>query len=148
VRGQPSKNVEGRTVFERDHGDLSHKQKADIAASFQRAAVRAILIKLERALDVQPPSPGRSREVAATLSHGERVRSAFRSIVVGGGVSANSRLRADIFALGTKRTLPVHLPAMEFCVDNAAMIAGLGNHRLREGLIDDLSLAAIPTTAC
>lgn len=126
VRGRPSKNNEGRTVFERDHGDLSHKEKVDIAATFQRAAVRAVVLKIDRALDAH----------------------SFRSIVIGGGVSANSRLRADILALGTKRALPVHLPAMEFCVDNAAMIAGLGNHRLHEGLVDDLSLAATPTTAC
>lgn len=127
VRGKPSKNAQGRTVFERDHGDLSRQEKADIAASFQRAAVRAIVLKIERALDADQ---------------------SCRSIVVGGGVSANSRLRSEILALGAKRALPVHLPAMEFCVDNAAMIAGLGNHRLREGLTDDLSLAAIPTTVC
>lgn len=127
VRGKPSKDAHGRTVFERDHADLSRAEKADIAASFQRAAVGAITLKLDRAL---------------------KADRSLRSIVVGGGVSANSRLRAEVAALGAKRRLPVHLPAMDYCVDNAAMIAGLGARRLAEDLADDLSLAAIPTTAC
>ena len=127
IRGQPTKNEQGRTVFPRDHRDLSEKARADIAASFQRAAVRAVILKLDRAIEAAGP---------------------FGSIVIGGGVSANSRLRAEVAALGAKRGLPVHLPAMEYCVDNAAMIAGLGTHRLLAGMVDDLSLAAIPTTAC
>ena len=127
IRGQPTKNEQGRTVFPRDHRDLSEKARADIAASFQRAVVRAVILKLDRAIEAAGP---------------------FGSIVIGGGVSANSRLRAEVAALGAKRGLPVHLPAMEYCVDNAAMIAGLGTHRLLAGMVDDLSLAAIPTTAC
>ncbi len=127
VRGQPTKNEQGKTVFPRDHRDLNEKERADIAASFQRAAVRAVILKLDRAINAAGP---------------------FGSIVIGGGVSANSRLREEVAALGAKRGLPVHLPAMAYCVDNAAMIAGLGTHRLLAGMVDDLSLAAIPTTAC
>jgi N6-L-threonylcarbamoyladenine synthase len=127
VRGQPSKNSQGKTVFPRTHHDLDDAQRADLAASFQRAAVSAVILKLDRAISAAGP---------------------FKSIVIGGGVSANSRLRAEVSRLGAKRGLPVHLPAMAYCVDNAAMIAGLGTHRLRAGMIADLSLAAVPTTAC
>ena len=44
-------------------------------------------------------------------------------MIVGGGVSANRGLRA---ALG-QFPLPVFLPAVRYCTDNAAMIAGLGH---------------------
>lgn len=126
VRGNPSKDSVGKTVFERTHADLSEAQKADVAASFQRAAARAVTLKVERALEQTP---------------------ALSSIIVGGGVSANSRIRRDILALGAERGLPVHLPEMAYCVDNAAMIAGLAHHRLLAGDLDDLSLAATPTTS-
>ena len=44
-------------------------------------------------------------------------------------------------------TVPVMLPRMAYCVDNAAMIAGLAHHHLREGRTDDLSLPVIATAA-
>ncbi|MEC9374551.1 MAG: tRNA (adenosine(37)-N6)-threonylcarbamoyltransferase complex transferase subunit TsaD, partial [Planctomycetota bacterium] len=71
---------------------------------------------------------------------------AARSVLVGGGVSANSRLREEMLGLGRKRGIEVRLPRMEHCVDNAAMIAGLAYHRLEAGLVDDLGLRAVPTT--
>ncbi len=127
VRGQPSRTDTGDTVFERSASDLSDSQKADICASFQRAAVRALLMKIERALDHWDSTPP-------------------RSLLVGGGVSANSRLRHDLVNLARERVIALHLPAMEYCMDNAAMIAGLAFHRLAAGLVDDLSLRAEPTT--
>lgn len=125
VRGVPGKRDEegaGRPTLDR-------QRRADIAASFQRAAVRAVLLKLERALEQHPEC---------------------RSLVVGGGVSANSLLRAEVTRLAKQRALELRLPRMEYCLDNAAMIAGLAHHVLihRDGRGDDLTLAAEPTTAC
>lgn len=127
IRGQPSRTDSGETVFERSAADLADKDKADIAASFQHAAVRALLIKIERALEQwEGASP--------------------RSLLVGGGVSANSRLRHDLHNLSRRHAIALHLPAMEYCMDNGAMIAGLAYHRLMAGDDDDLSLRAQPTT--
>jgi N6-L-threonylcarbamoyladenine synthase len=106
------------------------KGKADIAASFQRAAVGVIVLKLERALM-------RLRQ--------EGIRAA--SLLVGGGVSANSRLRIDLARFADDYRLKLVVPPMEYCMDNAAMIAGLGWERLRAGQHDDLTLAAEPMTA-
>lgn len=105
--------------------------RADLAASFQRAAVDALALKLERALD-------------ALNARG----AAPRRVIVGGGVSANQALRRAVATLAQQRGLEVSLPEMVWCVDNAAMIAGLAWHRLNAGLVDDLSLCAEPTATC
>ncbi|MFG0275234.1 MAG: tRNA (adenosine(37)-N6)-threonylcarbamoyltransferase complex transferase subunit TsaD [Phycisphaerales bacterium] len=126
VRGKPRREGDS-VVFERDGADLTERERADIAASFQRAAMAQIMLKLERALDRLPD---------------------VRALLVGGGVSANSRLRATLTDLAAQRGLDLRLPAMAYCLDNAAMIAGLGFHLLEAGRASDLSLRAVPTTAC
>lgn len=103
---------------------------ADIAASFQRAAVRAITLKLERAFDRL-----------------EREGARPASLLVGGGVSANSRLRAELADLARARGVRLAIPPLEYCLDNAAMIAGLGACRLAVGESDDLTLSASPASA-
>jgi N6-L-threonylcarbamoyladenine synthase len=60
---------------------------------------------------------------------------------VGGGVSANRRLRAEVARFADGRGMALRLPAMPYCLDNAAMIAGLAHWRLAAGDHDDLRLA-------
>ncbi len=72
----------------------------------------------------------------------------YRSLLTGGGVTANSRLRGELTALGTKHGLQVLLPAMELCMDNAAMIAGLGAELVASGKVSDFDLQAVPTASC
>jgi len=134
VRGKPRRvggreggREGGRVVFERSEADLSEREKADIAASFQRAAIEAVALKVERALE-RLPGAG--------------------ALLVGGGVSANASLRAALARLAEARGLELRLPAMRYCLDNGAMIAGLGFHLLEAGRADDLSLRAAPTTTC
>jgi N6-L-threonylcarbamoyladenine synthase len=102
---------------------------ADLAASFQRAACKAITLKLTRVLDRHGP---------------------YRAILVGGGVSANSRLRRELTDLAAARRIALRLPAMSLCVDNAAMIAGLAGAILdahqHDWPGDGLTFPAIPTT--
>lgn len=121
VRGDPQTQSRPRSAAE-----LTHQQRRDIAASFQRAAIEAVVLKLKRALDANPR----------------------RTLLVGGGVSANSRLRSELLALGALRGLDVRLPPMKYCVDNAAMIAGLGHALHASGVTHDLTLEPTPTTAC
>jgi N6-L-threonylcarbamoyladenine synthase len=106
---------------------LTAERKRDIAASFQRAVERAVVLKLERAIEQ---------------------RGAFSTLVVGGGVSANSRLRGAFAAFAEKHQMELIIPEMRFCIDNAAMIAGLGGVLISEGQRDGLGLAAVPTTGC
>lgn len=82
---------------------------ADLAASFQEAAVDALLIKTERAIG----------ELGA-----ER-------LVVAGGVAANKRLRERLSA---DLTIPVFVPPFAYCVDNGAMIAAAADSMIRHGV--------------
>ena len=126
VRGQPTRGEDGKAVFTRDAGDLSDERVNDVCASFQRASVRAVVKKLDRAI----------------AAHSE-----VRTLFVGGGVSANSALRAQVLSWGERYRVRVVLPETRFCVDNGAMIAGLGARLLESGVRDDLSLGAIPSGA-
>jgi N6-L-threonylcarbamoyladenine synthase len=128
VRGLP-KGRGAATRFERSAADLSDQQKADVCASFQRAAVQVLMAKMQRAL-------ARMTEAGAPP----------RSVIIGGGVSANSELRARAVEFGASNNLPVRLPKMSYCVDNAAMIAGLAHHHLCEGHVDPLTLEAAATS--
>ncbi len=100
-------HVKGYGNRKRDPDELSDQEKADVAASFQEAALEVLVQKSLRAAE----------EFGA------------KSIAVGGGVSANQRLRT-LFAEGARGlALPVYFPEKRLCTDNAAMVAGLG-HRL------------------
>ena len=89
---------------------LPASEIADIAASFQRTVVEALL--------------DRTFEAARWLG--------ARSIGVAGGVSANSRLRADAEARGASYGIPVFIPPLALSTDNAAMIGAAGLRRFRD----------------
>jgi N6-L-threonylcarbamoyladenine synthase len=104
---------------------LGASEVADIAASFQRSVVEALL--------------DRTFEAARWLGAG--------SIGIAGGVSANSRLRADAEARGAKYGVPVFIPPLALSTDNAAMIGAAGLRRLRTvgaGTLDFNAEAALP----
>jgi len=83
----------------------------DICASFQEAIVDVLVTK--------------------TLAAAESV--GLRSIVVGGGVAANSRLRHRFVTAAKVKNIRVYLPDLSFCTDNAVMIASAGYYKLRHG---------------
>ncbi len=125
VRGVPQGRG-GEATFERDASRLSAEERADFAASFQRSIIRAIVKKIERALD----------------QHSD-----IATLVIGGGVSANSRLRTDVASLASKRGIEFRLPDLAYCVDNAAMIAGYAAKKFERGLFDDLTLTAATSSS-
>jgi N6-L-threonylcarbamoyladenine synthase len=114
----------------RDPASLSDDARRDVAASFQRAACAAIILKLKRALE-----------------HAKDRGVAYQALLAGGGVTANSRLRSELHALAREHALPVLLPTPALCMDNAAMIGGLAHHLLRKGVSHGMDLQARPTTA-
>jgi N6-L-threonylcarbamoyladenine synthase len=90
---------------------LSAQETSDIAASFQRTVVETLL--------------DRTFETARWLG--------AKSIGISGGVSANSRLRADAIARGVREGVPVLIPPIALSTDNAAMIAAAALRRIARG---------------
>jgi N6-L-threonylcarbamoyladenine synthase len=70
-----------------------------------------------------------------------------RSLILTGGVAANSLLRHEAQRLGRELGLPVYVPPLELTTDNAAMIAAAGYANLRRGVTADLTLNAEPHLA-
>jgi N6-L-threonylcarbamoyladenine synthase len=101
-------------------GELDAQTRADAARGFEEAVVDTLVIKCRRAL------------AAAGSS----------TLVVAGGVGANRRLRARMLAMGEQEGVRVVYPRAEFCTDNAAMIALLGQLRLAAGERDDFAIRA------
>jgi N6-L-threonylcarbamoyladenine synthase len=94
---------------------------ADIAASFQEAAIDCLVGKAELALQ----------------------RSGYGILCVGGGVVANGRFRARLEASAAKQGYELFVPPLSLCTDNAVMGA-IAVERLRAGKVEDLSLDISP----
>ncbi|HCA38546.1 MAG TPA: tRNA (adenosine(37)-N6)-threonylcarbamoyltransferase complex transferase subunit TsaD [Phycisphaerales bacterium] len=107
--------------FPREVADLEPKARADLAASFQRAAVDALLLGVEDVMQ----------------------RDSVTSLCGGGGVLANTLLRAKLSTCAAQHHATLRIPPMRYCIDNAAMIAGLGAYMLERGQTTSLDLQAV-----
>jgi len=100
-------------------------QVKNLVASFQRAVVAALVGGLAKAARVHSP----------------------RSLLLAGGVAANSRLRREAAAAAAKLGLPLFVPPLSLSTDNAAMIAAAGYVSFRRGVRADWDLNAEPHLA-
>ncbi|MDD4098388.1 MAG: tRNA (adenosine(37)-N6)-threonylcarbamoyltransferase complex transferase subunit TsaD [Lentisphaeria bacterium] len=91
---------------------------ADVVASYQEAVMEVLVSKTMAA----------ASEFAAPL------------VGLCGGVACNSRLRAMMAAETARLGRRLLAAPPKFCTDNAAMVAGLGWHYLRKGMVDDLAM--------
>lgn len=69
------------------------------------------------------------------------------TLLLSGGVSANSMLRARMATMAEEEGIEILVPSMIYCTDNGAMIAKTAEIRYREGLVDDLSLQPYASAA-
>lgn len=84
------------------HGEAYIQQHiADFCASISHAITEALVLKTQRAL---------------------KQHTDIKSILLAGGVSANSMLRKKMHTLSNQFNLPLYYPALSYCTDNAAMI--------------------------
>ena len=106
---------------------LDDAMRADVAAAFQARVVESLAERSLRAL---------------RLCQGEGIP--LTALVAAGGVAANGALRRALSAAAGAFGLPLVVPPVRLCTDNAAMIAWAGVERLRLGLVDGLDFAPRP----
>ena len=99
---------------------MSARQIADIAASFQAAVIDVLVKKTQRAAE----------KIGA------------RTILLGGGVAANNRLRTALQKMSDSDVPPKKLlvAPKQYCTDNAVMVASLAYYKFKAGLFADLTL--------
>lgn len=103
--------------YVRQHRPLALNSQliCDIAASFQEAVVNALVNKTLLAC--------KTRKI--------------NTVVVGGGVAANGMLRERFFQESKISKIKVYFPSKEYCMDNAAMVAGFGYQLFKKGYQPD-----------
>ena len=100
-------------------GDDSEQTRSDIALAFQQAVVETLTIKCKRALK----------------------QAGMKRLVIAGGVSANTALRASLEKMLGEMNGNVFYARPEFCTDNGAMIAFAGCQRLQAGQHESLAIS-------
>jgi len=107
-------------LYMRKHPDA---EVADVAASFQAAVVDVLVTKLLRVAE----------------------QTEMQTIVIGGGVAANSALRERLVEEGETSGLRIMLPSIGLCTDNAAMVASVAWWRLAADGPTSLAGGAYPS---
>ncbi|POF86622.1 tRNA (adenosine(37)-N6)-threonylcarbamoyltransferase complex transferase subunit TsaD [Pseudomonas putida] len=103
----------------RDAGDDTEQTRCDVSLAFQQAVVDTLTIKCKRALQ----------------------QTGLKRLVIAGGVSANTALRASLEGMLASIKGSVYYARPRFCTDNGAMIAYAGCQRLLAGQQQDLAIS-------
>ena len=106
--------------------NLHHKNpevnKADLCASFEKVTTEMLIENVEKAVE----------------------QTGIKTVVLAGGVSANSYIRKQFANLGENQKLKIYYPELKLCTDNAAMIAAAGYYDYISGKKSEFSLNAVP----
>jgi len=108
-----------RLNLQEDEG-LPQEIRTEIAAAFTHSVTDGIAKKLQEALR----------------------RKTYKTVVLAGGVAANSHLRRTVQTVCQKNKVDFVVPPISLCGDNAAMVAACGYHLYRLGVRADMSLNA------
>jgi N6-L-threonylcarbamoyladenine synthase len=93
---------------------LDDQCRADLSYAYQEAIVDSLVGKTELAVE----------------------KYEINSVIVAGGVGANKKLRTKMVDVFSKKGVEVIYPSLEFCTDNAAMIALTGLYRFQQGIVN------------
>jgi N6-L-threonylcarbamoyladenine synthase len=104
-------------------GPLSDQQRADLAASFQKAVTSALASKTLKAAQAK----------------------GVRQVILAGGVAANGALRKVMAETLAPHGIRLGYPPPILCTDNAAMIAAAGHYLYEAGVRSNLDLNAVPS---
>lgn len=105
-----------------ESGEMSEKNKAQVALAFEEAVVDTLRIKCKRALE----------------------QTGLKTLVIAGGVSANTHLRETLEKTLKGMNAEVFYARPEFCTDNGAMIAYAGTQRLKAGQTSEEAFTVKP----
>jgi N6-L-threonylcarbamoyladenine synthase len=108
------------TATEKERELFIQENLADICASIQQRIISILLNKLKKA----------------------SIETGIKNICIAGGVSANSGLRNSLNEMGKKYNWQTHIPAFQYCTDNAAMIAITGYYKYLANDFSNLSVTA------
>jgi len=100
-----------------------NRHKADVAASFQKAAIEVLIEKSLKALE----------------------KFEIGQLALAGGVACNSLLRNRLKEESEKHGFKLFIPPINLCTDNAAMIVRAGKFYLEQGERSDYSLSPVPS---
>jgi N6-L-threonylcarbamoyladenine synthase len=112
----------GQRMLEGMGPELVKAHLPDLCASFQEAIVDVLIAKLEKAAKFYK----------------------VQRIIITGGVSANSRLRARAEEMAQRKKLRLVIPPLRYCTDNAAMIGYVGALRMARGEFSTIDLGPSP----
>lgn len=107
------------------HSGADRVPSEDVAASFQAAVIDILMDRVRRAWSMD----------------------AYTSVVVSGGVAANSRLQSEMRAWAHANNVRLLIPPPKYCTDNAAMIAAAAYFQSDSVRVDPLALTADPNLA-
>ncbi len=120
VRDNQDLILQNRAIVDEKY--IPSPELSKVCASFNWSIARTIKIKLKRALTCHP----------------------VKSIILAGGVAANTMVRHAVEELALEHHLEPVLPRLTLCTDNAAMVAWYGRLLINEGYYHSLDLEAIP----
>ncbi|MFC1632809.1 tRNA (adenosine(37)-N6)-threonylcarbamoyltransferase complex transferase subunit TsaD [Patescibacteria group bacterium] len=108
----------------RKNDELNEQTISDVAASFQKAVIDVLVGKTIRAAE----------------------ENNAKTIMLSGGVAANKSLREELKAQTTAKNMKFIVPPIDFCTDNAVMIAAAAFPKLENGDLADWKVLGVDTT--
>ena len=122
---QENINKNNKNNINRPRGNYTYEEqrnntlrRADLAASFQKVAVEAIVNKAKKAI----------------------IEKNIKNVIIAGGVAANKKLRDSVKELTEELGVNFSVPPLKYCTDNGTMIAAAGYYAYLDGRIADLEL--------